>query len=90
VNGNVAASASVKKDDKDTLGPIFVVPSFQGKGYGRVITQFAINEALRRGINNIYLEVVEWNTRAINLYTSLGFEIIQTAHNYRRSNALNN
>jgi GNAT superfamily N-acetyltransferase len=84
VNGNVAASASVKVDDKDSLGPIFVVPSYQGKGYGRIITQFAINEAIHRGINNINLEVVEWNIRAVNLYISLGFDIIQATHTYRR------
>lgn len=84
VNGNVAASASVKKNDSDSLGPIFVVPACQGKGYGRIMTQFAINEALHRGIDDIYLEVVEWNKRAVNLYISLGFDIIQTTHTYRK------
>jgi ribosomal protein S18 acetylase RimI-like enzyme len=87
VNGDFVASASVKVDDKDSLGPIFVVPSYQGKRYGRIITQFAINEAINRNINNINLEVVEWNKRAVNLYISLGFDIIQTTHTYRRSRA---
>ena len=47
------------------------------------MTRFAINEALRRGMKDINLEVVEWNTRAVNLYQSLGFEMIQTMHTYR-------
>jgi GNAT superfamily N-acetyltransferase len=85
INGNFAAS--VKINDDGSLGPIFVVPSYQGKGYGRIITQFAINEAIHRSINNITLDVVEWNVRALNLYLSLGFSIIQTTHYYRLFNA---
>ena len=81
--GKVAASASVREDDKDPLGPIFVAPAYQGRGYGKTVTRFAINEALRRGMKDINLEVVEWNTRAVNLYQSLGFEMIQTMHTYR-------
>jgi GNAT superfamily N-acetyltransferase len=87
VNGDFAGSACVKIDDKDTLGPIFVNPTYQGKGYGRIITQFAINEAINRDINNINLEMVEWNKRAENLYISLGFDIIQTTHTNRRFRA---
>jgi GNAT superfamily N-acetyltransferase len=62
----------------------FVYSKHEGKGYGRIITQFAINEAIHRGISNINLEVVEWNIRAVYLYNSLGFDIIQTTHTYRR------
>lgn len=84
VNGNLIAS--VKINDNGSLGPIFVVPSYQGNGYGRIITQFAINEATYRGMRNITLDVVEWNIRALNLYLSLGFNIIQTTHYYRLFN----
>ena len=83
--GKFAASASVREDDKDPLGPIFVVPAYQGRGYGRMVTGFAINEALQRGMKDINLEVVEWNVRAVNLYRSLGFEIIQTMRTYKNN-----
>jgi GNAT superfamily N-acetyltransferase len=65
------------------LDDIFVVPSYQGKGYGRLITQFAINKAISQGINKIETSVVEWNTRAFELYQSLGFSNVQTTHYYQ-------
>lgn len=66
------------------LDHIIVSPAHQGKGYGRKTTQFAINKALSQGNNLIKLTVIEWNTKAINLYKSLGFEIAETTHVYRQ------
>ena len=83
---NESFTASVSVNDNGSLGPVFVLPSYQGKGYGRIIMQFGINEALHRGIKEITLDVVEWNVRALNLYLSLGFKIIQTTHYYRLFN----
>lgn len=62
---------------------LFVVPSYQGKGYGKVTLQFAINKAIKKGSNSIALDTAEWNTRALNLYRSLGFNIVQTTYYYR-------
>lgn len=76
------ASAIVKKDGY--LDDIFVIPEYQGKGYGRKITEFAINKALSYNPQVISLGVVEWNTKAANLYEALGFERIQTTHYYRQ------
>jgi GNAT superfamily N-acetyltransferase len=75
--------ASVKVNDNGDLDDVFVVKSYQGKGYGKIIVQFAINNAINRGINNIQLRAIEWNNRALNLYRSLGFDIVQTNHYYR-------
>jgi GNAT superfamily N-acetyltransferase len=80
-NETLIASAIVY--DNGFLDDIFVVPSYQGKGYGRIITQFAINKAISKGINKIETSVVEWNTRAFQLYQSLGFSKIQTTHYYK-------
>lgn len=60
------------------------MPKKQGEGYGKLITQFAINKAIQREIKQINLEVVEWNVRAVNLYNSLGFETVQIMHSYIR------
>ncbi|MBU3144065.1 GNAT family N-acetyltransferase [Clostridium sp. CF012] len=75
--------ASIFVEDVN-LDFIMVTPSYQGKGYGKKATQFAINKALSQGAKLIQLGVLEWNTKAIALYESLGFEIVQTIHFYRQ------
>lgn len=80
-NENLIASVAV--DDNGFIDGLFVVPSYQGKGYGKIITQFAINKAINNGNSNIQLNVVDGNTRAVKLYRSLGFDIVQTTHYYR-------
>ncbi|MGN6711456.1 GNAT family N-acetyltransferase [Anaerocolumna jejuensis] len=75
--------ASVNVDNNGSIGDIFVLPSYQGKGYGKKLMQFAINKAIRYGSNCISLSAIDWNTRALNLYQSLGFDIVQTTHYYR-------
>lgn len=80
-NENLIATVAV--DDNGFIDGLFVVPSYQGKGYGKIITQFAINKAINNGNSNIELNVVDGNTRAVNLYRSLGFDIEQTTHYYR-------
>jgi GNAT superfamily N-acetyltransferase len=75
--------ASVIVYNNGSIGDIFVLPSYQGKGYGKKSMQFAINKAIEYGGNCISLSAIEWNTRAVNLYQSLGFDIEQTTHYYR-------
>jgi len=47
----------------------------QRKGYGRKLTEFAINYMQNRGDATIKLTVTKWNENAIALYESLGFVI---------------
>lgn len=75
--------ASVVVYNNGSIGDMFVLPSYQGKGYGKKSMQFAINKAMEYGSNCISLSAIEWNTRAVNLYQSLGFDIEQTTHYYR-------
>ncbi|WP_407654795.1 GNAT family N-acetyltransferase [Clostridium tagluense] len=75
--------ASAIVNNSGFLDDIFVIQSYQGKGYGRLITQFAINNAISKGFNKIETSVVEWNARALKLYQSLGFSKIQTTHYYQ-------
>ena len=75
--------ASVIVYNNGSIGDMFVLPSYQGKGYGKKSMQFAINKAMGYGSNCISLSAIEWNTRAVNLYQSLGFDIEQTTHYYR-------
>ncbi|WP_242224936.1 GNAT family N-acetyltransferase [Bacillus cereus group sp. BfR-BA-01380] len=66
------------------LDHIMVSPSYQGKGYGKKITQFGINKALSKGATSIQLCYIEGNSKAGNLYKSLGFETVQVMHVYRK------
>ena len=47
------------------------------------IMQFAINKALENENKHIYIGAIDWNTRALNLYQRLGFDIVQTNQCYR-------
>lgn len=80
-NEQLVASIFVEDGNLDF---IMVTPAYQGKGYGKKATQFGINKALNQGAKLIQLGVLDWNTKAIALYESLGFEIVQTIHFYRQ------
>lgn len=56
---------------------VAVAPAFQGKGYGRRMTQFAINRLKERGVDRVLLDVGAPNIRARRLYEGLGFVGLQ-------------
>lgn len=56
-----------------------VDPAHQGRGAGRALGEDALNWARARGFRGMQFNaVVECNTRAVGLWTSLGFEIVGT------------
>jgi ribosomal protein S18 acetylase RimI-like enzyme len=57
------------------LEDVFVTDEARGTGLGKALTQAAIDRARERGCKRIELDVNEQNTRAIGLYTSLGFKL---------------
>lgn len=63
---------------------IMVPPAYQGMGYGKKATQFAINKALSEGVQSIYLCYIDGNEKADKLYKSLGFETLQIIYVYRK------
>jgi ribosomal protein S18 acetylase RimI-like enzyme len=81
MNEQLIASFDLEEGYLDT---IIVSPNYQGKGYGKKATQFAINKALSQDAQLIHLSVIESNTKAMSLYKSLSFEIVQTTHVYRQ------
>ncbi len=78
--GNFVGSSIIKDQDIDD---IFVVPEYQGRGYGSEIVKATINMALDRKHTKITLGVVAWNKVAIELYKSLGFAIYQSFEHRR-------
>ena len=53
-----------------------VAPGWQGRGYGRVLLQKLVDEAIRFKVDSIFLEVRPSNPHAIKLYRSMGFNEI--------------
>jgi RimJ/RimL family protein N-acetyltransferase len=58
------------------IGALYVSPDMQGKGVGSQLLQKAIDWHGRE--NDIYLHVVSYNQRAIDLYERFGFEKTDT------------
>ena len=52
---------------------LYLVSEVRGRGLGRELTQFAINEAAKLGIRTLHLEVEAGNDRASALYRKAGF-----------------
>ena len=61
--------------DRDYIGvyAIHVKEKYRGRGYARQICTALLSEGMKKGAQNAYLQVVQGNTAAKNLYTSLGF-----------------
>lgn len=62
--------------DRDHIGlyAIHTDNSYRRKGYARAICQSILQEGIRQGAANAYLQVVPDNHSAKNLYQSLGFQ----------------
>lgn len=52
---------------------IYLLPEYFGKGYGKILFNFSINELKRSGFSNIYLWTLEKNMRAKTFYEKFGF-----------------
>lgn len=50
-------------------------PDYRGKGYGNHALNWIIVQLLSKGVEDIWLQVFEDNTRALNLYKKLGFVV---------------
>ena len=71
-DNELIGSVALKGNEIDDL---LVAVKYQGKGYGRQILLWAL-ENINSG--NILLHVAEWNARAVRLYKSVGFEVTRT------------
>lgn len=66
--------------DRNYIGiyAIHVREDFRGRGYARQICTGLLKEGMNRGASRAYLQVVEGNTPAKTLYSSLGFRHLYT------------
>ena len=65
---------------------IIIESPYRNKGYGKILLNNAISDIKENNCINITLEVNEKNIAAINLYKSLGFDIIAKRNNYYKDN----
>ncbi|NNC49814.1 MAG: GNAT family N-acetyltransferase [Flaviramulus sp.] len=55
------------------LEKIYLLPEFKGLGIGKLALNEIIIKATKRGINSIFLDVIDTNQNAITFYNKLGF-----------------
>lgn len=67
----------------DYIDDIVVSRQHQRQGLGQKITQFAVNTLRERGVNKVFLGVVDTNKGARALYERLGFTLVET-HTFAR------
>ena len=61
---------------------IAIDPALRGRGHGRTLMLALAEEAARRGVRDVFLEVRADNTTARHLYHSLGFAEVTTRRGY--------
>ena len=71
-NDEIIGSVALKGGEIDDL---IVNPKFQGRGYGRKILLWALENIHSA---KVILHVAEWNEKAVRLYKNAGFEIVKT------------
>lgn len=59
------------------VSSLYVLPAYQGKGVGMKLFRAAVTEALRYGVDSVWLGVMKQNVRAIDWYKKLGFSFVQ-------------
>ena len=98
MNGSIKAAISIEEDElvnqlpcwNNNLAPlgelarVAVLPEEQGKGLGRIMLQFGMDELKRRGFKGIHILVGKYNTKAIKCYAVFGFHIVGECYMYEQ------
>lgn len=83
-SGSIVATIviSIIFDEAEIL-QFWVKHECKKQGYGKILLEFILNKlkAMQK-LHNVFLEVREDNTPAINLYQKLGFKIVGRRNNY--------
>lgn len=78
-NGKAAACASAAVEQGYALMQNVIVHStLRGKGLGEKLCRAVLEKARRQGARYAYLQVVQTNKAAMNLYSKLGFRKVYT------------
>lgn len=75
----------VHLETSDGVGGIYglgILPEYRKKGYGREVLMRAIEKLIDKNLKEIMLQVAVKNQRALNLYSSCGFEVTSRMEYY--------
>ena len=67
------------------LEDLFVHPEFRGLGIGKALLKRVAAIAVEKGCARLKWEVLDWNTPAIDFYSAMGAEFLDTWRNVRVS-----
>jgi ribosomal protein S18 acetylase RimI-like enzyme len=70
--------ASRVRSDVGHITQVCLLPSFRGKGLGRLLLALSAEQMAALGAKNMTLTVTEENTQAVDLYLGLGFAVERT------------
>lgn len=68
--------------DEVTLMEIAISPALQGQGLGGYLLTDILRECQRQNMHSCFLEVRVSNQKAISLYQSLGFKLLESRKDY--------
>lgn len=74
--GFIALEPNFPKEDVLRIHKLYVLPEEQGKGYGRLLINHAIDLAFDLGAKSLHLNVNRFN-KSVEFYRHLGFVIVQ-------------
>jgi ribosomal protein S18 acetylase RimI-like enzyme len=66
------------ENERFLMDGLFVAPEARGKGVGTALLDAIVDEARRRGFDQVRLDVVDTNPRAKALYRHVGFKEVKT------------
>ena len=78
-NGRIVGTSSFCKSrfeqfhDWGEVISIYLLPNYMGKGYGKALMKSTLSELKKEGYENIFLWVLEENSRARHFYEQFGF-----------------
>lgn len=91
---NVVGAYVIRPNHRDLGNHIanaayFIAPSERGNGYGRILAEDSFKQAKNAGYTGMQFNyVISTNDAAINLWKSVGFEIVGTVPNAHRHQQL--
>ena len=71
---NIACASAVIENGYIYIANVIVNEMYRGKGYGRRLCETLLGQAKKKGGHTAYLQVIQKNKIAVNMYEKLGYE----------------